>query len=123
MISYSGLVQFGIVPSFILQSGHNSISGSYSDKQVGQPYIEVVLPCLVEAFTDASWTVFGKDSSISLRCTLNAHTNPIAKRAIKDIPRNNSTMINYLSLKRKNPVIDEHNIPNNRQPVQLETAE
>ena len=28
-------------------------------------------------------------------------------------------MISYLSLKRKKPVMDEHNIPNRTQPVQL----
>ena len=30
-------------------------------------------------------------------------------------------MISYLSLKRKKPVMDEHNIPKRIQPVQLET--
>ena len=29
--------------------------------------------------------------------------------------------IYFLLENKKNPVIDEHNIPNNRQPVQLET--
>lgn len=31
-------------------------------------------------------------------------------------------MISYLSLKRKKPVMDEHNIPNRTQPVQFDAT-
>lgn len=48
MISHSGLVQFGIVTSFVLQSGHILISGLYSERQSGQPNIKDVIPFLYE---------------------------------------------------------------------------
>ena len=88
MNSYSGLVQFGIVTSFVLQSGHISISGLYSDRQLGQPYICDIMPFFNEDSTDVS----GIDDFISRRIPLEPQMITNSRRPSPIIKANKSIL-------------------------------